>query len=162
MHVLQARGHRRTRSATSVHDVLPVVVLRLVEQRLDPGLREAPRARIQRLLLAPDNRLGVGVHVQVLLELLPRERVELLDARKRHVVNLVVGAVLVECRVDLAGAEHDAVNLLGGLDGAGLVGRIGNDPLEGRIARELLNRRAGEGMTEQSLGEEDDEGYTTQ
>jgi hypothetical protein len=155
---LEARGDRRAGAATGVHDVLPVVVLRLVEQRLDARLREAPRARVERLLLRPHNRLGVGVLVEVLAQLLPREGVQLLDARDGHIVNVVVGAVLVQRRVHLARAEDDALHLVVRLEGARLVRRVGDDPLELRVARELLKVGAGQGVAKKRLGEEDDEG----
>lgn len=60
--------------------MFPIMIDRLVQQRLDSRLREAPRARVQRLFLAPHDVLGVRVHVEIFFELGPRERVELLDA----------------------------------------------------------------------------------
>jgi hypothetical protein len=60
---------------------------------------------------------------------------------------------------DLTTAEDDALNLLGRLDGTGLVLGVGDDPLEASIlAVELVNVRASQRVTEQSLGKEDDEG----
>jgi len=44
------------------------------------------------------------------------------------------------------------------LEGARLVRRVGDDPLELGVARELLKVRAGQGVAEKRLGEEDDEG----
>lgn len=77
--------------------------LRLIQQGLDPGLREAPRARVEWLLLRPHDRLGVGVLVQVLAQLGPGEGVELLDAGDCDVVEgRVGGAVFVQGDVDLA------------------------------------------------------------
>lgn len=80
----------------------PVMVHGLVQQRFDARLHVAPRARIQRLLLAPDDVLRVRIAVQVLLELLPGERVHLLDARYGCVVDSMRGAVFLEGGVDLA------------------------------------------------------------
>lgn len=135
------------------------MVLGLVEQGLDTGLREAPGTRVERLLLAPDDRLGVGVLVQVLAELLPGEGVELLDTREGDVVDLVVRAVLVQGSVDLTRAEDDTVDLLGALDGAGLVLRVGKKGAEASLrAGEVLDAGAGDGVAEEGLGEEDDEG----
>lgn len=110
--------------------MLAVVVLRLVQQRLDTRLGVAPGTRIQRLLLGPDNRLGVGVQVEILTQLFPGERVQLFNAGDGDVVDVVVGAVLVQGGVDLPRAEDDAVNLVMRLDRAGLVRRVGDDPLE--------------------------------
>lgn len=155
---LETGGHRRAGVAAGVHHVLAVMVLRAVEQSLDARLSVAPGTSVERLLLRPDDGLGVRVLVEVLAELLPGEGVELLDAGDGNVVDLVVGAVLVKTGIDLARAEDDAVNLLGSLDLARLVGWVGDDPLELGLANELLNVGAGERMTEESLGEEEDEG----
>lgn len=160
MDVLQASGDGRAGVAAGVHDVFAVVVLGLVEQGLDARLHEAPGTGVERLLLCPNDGLGVGVHVEVLLQLLPGEGVHLLNAGKGNVVELVVGAVLVQGSPDLTSAENNALNLLGSLDRAGLVLRVGDDPLEASVlAAKLLNVGAGERVTQQSLGEEDDERY---
>lgn len=158
MHVFQTSGDRGTGVATRIHDVLSVMVLGLVEQRLDTGLDKTPGTSIEGLFLCPHNGLGVGVHVEVFLELLPWEWVELLNAGEGDVVNLVVGTVLVQGSPDLARAENYAVNLLGRLDGASLMLGVGDDPLKAGIrASEVFNVRAGKGMTQQGLGEKDDE-----
>lgn len=93
--MFRASGNRRTRITASVHDMFSVVVLGLVEKSLNTGLGEAPSTSVERFLLGPDNGFGVRVHVEVLLQLLPREWVELLNAGESHVVNLVVGSVLM-------------------------------------------------------------------
>lgn len=62
---LQPGRHTRTRVPARIHDMLPAMMHGLIQQRLNPRLREAPRACIQRLLLAPNDRLGVLVHIQV-------------------------------------------------------------------------------------------------
>ncbi len=88
--------------------------LRLIQQGLDPGLREAPRARVERLLLRPDDRLGVGVLVQILAQLGPGKGVELLDAGDCDVVEGGVGgSVFVQGDVDLARAEDYSVDFGG-------------------------------------------------
>lgn len=156
--VLETSRHGRAGVAASVHDVLAVVVLSLVQQSLDTRLREAPGSGVERLFLAPHDGLSVGVHVEVLLELLPREGVELLDAGEGHVIDLVLRAVLVEGRPDLTAAQNHAVNLLGSLDGASLVLGIRDDPLEaGILASKLLNVGPSKRVAEESLGEEDNE-----
>lgn len=139
--------------------MLAVVVLGLVEQSLETGLGKAPGTSVEGLLLGPDDGLGVGVLVQVLAELLPREGVELLNTGDGHVVELVVGAVLLESGVDLARAENDTLNLLGSLDVSRLVSGVGDDPAELRVTSELLNVGASNGVTEEGLGEEDDKGW---
>ena len=122
------------------------MMFRIIQQRLDPRLREAPRARIQRLLLRPDDRLGVGVLVEVLAELGPGEWVKLLDAGDGGFVEFVLGAVFVEGDVDLAAAEDYAVDFFGWGDVVGLVGGVSDDPLEVGFAGEVFDGRAGEGV----------------
>lgn len=155
---LQTCSHGCAWVATSVHDMLVVVVLSLVEQRLDTRLRKCPSTSVQRLLLSPDNGLGIGVAVEILLELLPWERVELLDTGDGHIINLVVGAVLVQRGVNLAGANDDSINFLTCLDVTTLMRWILDDPLELRIANKVLNVGASKGVTQKGLGEEDDQG----
>jgi hypothetical protein len=62
---LQSRSNRGTRVATSIHDVFPVMVLRVVQESLDAWLCETPCTSIQRLFLAPDNGLCIGVAVEI-------------------------------------------------------------------------------------------------
>lgn len=143
MRGLETRGDGRAGATAGVHDMFPVVVLGVVQQGLDTRLGEAPCAGVEGLLLAPDDGLSVGVLVEVLLELLPREGVKLLDAREGDVIDLLLGAVLVQSGVHLSGAEDDAVDLIVGLDLAGLVGGVGDDPVELRVTGELVNVGAG-------------------
>ena len=140
MGVLETSGDGRTGVSASVHDVLACVVLSVVQQSLDTRLREGPVTGIERLFLTPDNGLGVGVLVKVLLQLLPREGVELLNTGKGDIVDLVLRTVLVESGPDLTTAEDDTVNLLRSLDSTSLMLGIRNDPLEASIlTSELLN-----------------------
>lgn len=156
MRRLQTCRDRRAGVATSVENMSPVMMFRLVQEGLNSRLDEAPRAGIEGFLLTPDDLLGVGVRVQVLLQLSPGEGIELFDADEGGVLDLVGGTVLVKGAVDLTCAEDDAVDFGGFVDGFAVFG-LGNDPLEVRLAGELLNRRAGERVTEEGLGEEEDE-----
>ena len=159
VHALQTTSDGGARVTASVHDVLAVVVLGLVEQGLNARLRETPGTSVERLLLAPDDGLGVGVLVEVLAELLPGEGVELLDTGEGDVVDLVVGAVLVQGGVDLTRAQDDTLNLLGLLDVAGLVLGVSNHGAEASVrASEVLDAGAGDRVTQERLGEEDDKG----
>ncbi|KAI6773510.1 hypothetical protein HG531_000359 [Fusarium graminearum] len=138
--VLETSGDRGTGVSASVHDVLAGVVLGVVEQSLDTGLSEAPGTGVERLLLAPDDGLGVGVLVEVLLELLPREGVQLLNASESDVVDVVVSSVLVEGSPNLTGAQNNTLNLVRRLDSTSLMLRVRDDPLEsGVLASESLN-----------------------
>ena len=55
------------------------MVLGAIEQGLDSRLGETPCTGIERFFLTPNDSLGVGVSVEIFLQLLPRERVQLLD-----------------------------------------------------------------------------------
>lgn len=162
VNVLETRGDGGAGVAAGVHDVLAVVVLSVVQQSLETGLGEGPGTGVEGLLLSPDDRLRVGVLVEVLLEMLPGEGVKLLNAGDGNVVDLVLGTILVQGSPDLASAENDTINLIGRFDGARVVLGVGNDPLEASVlACEFLNARTGQRVTKQRLGEEDDEGYST-
>jgi hypothetical protein len=156
--VLETSGDRGTGVSASVHNVLASVVLSVVEQSLDTGLSEAPGTSVERLLLAPDDGLGVRVLVEVLLELLPREGVQLLNAGESDVVNVVVRSVLVKGSPDLASAENNTLNLVRRLDSTSLMLRVRNNPLEsGVLASKSLDVAASKRVAEERLGEEDDE-----
>jgi len=141
---------------TSVQDVATVVVLGGVEQALDTGLGVGPGTGVEGLLLAPNDVLGVGVAVKVLLELSPWEGVQLLNTGDGGVADAVGLTVLDESSVDLTRAKDDTLDLLGGVDG-GTVALIGDDPLEVRVTAQGLDIRAGNRVAQQRLGEEDDQ-----
>ena len=142
--------------ASSIHDVLAVVVLSLVQDSLDTWLSEGPSTGVKWLLLTPDDGLSVLVGVEVLLNLLPWERVQLLDTGDGSIGDVVVGTVLDESGVDLSGTEDDTLDVV--LLGDGLaVLLLLDDPAEVAVTREFLNGRAGNWVAEKGLGEEDDE-----
>lgn len=154
VHILEARSHARARVAARIHDVPPVMVLRLVEQRLDAGLCEAPGSRVERLFLRPDNVLRVGVRVEVFLDELPGERVQFFDARNGRVGQAVLGAVLVQCCVDLACAEYYALDVLWGADLEvvdAFVRGVRDYPPELGVAGEFVQIRASERVAEERL-----------
>lgn len=107
----------------------PVMMLGLIQQRLNTGLDETPSAGIERLLLTPHDGLRILVAVQVLLELLPGEGVELLNTRDGGVLEALVGAVLVQCSVHLAGTDDHAIDLVG-FGNRFTVFWVWDDPLE--------------------------------
>jgi len=156
--VLETSGDRGTGVSASVHDVLAGMVLSVVEQSLDTGLGEAPGTGVERLLLAPDDGLGVRVHVEVLLELLPREGVQLLNAGESDIVDVILRSVLFESGPHLTSAENNTLNLVRRLDNTSLMRRVGDNPLEsGVLASESLDVTASKRVAEERLGEEDDE-----
>lgn len=132
MACLESCSHTGTWVAASIQHVAAVVVFRLVEQRLDTGLHKTPRAGVERLFLRPDDGLGVGIRVEVLLELSPWEWVELLDAGNGRVGDLVLLAVFVKGGVDLTSAYNDTLDLVVwcNLEILGLVRLVWDDPLE--------------------------------
>jgi len=139
---LETGSDTGARVATGVEDVSPVVVLGLVEKSLDSGLREGPWSGVEGLLLGPDDRLGVRVRVEVLLQLLPWEWVELLDTGNGSVGDLVLLTVLVQCHVGLASAHDYALNLVVGVELEvvfTIVGDIRDDPLEVALASEVFD-----------------------
>lgn len=156
---LETSGHGGARGTTSVQDVAAVVVLGRVQHSLNTGLDERPGTGVERLLLAPDDVLSVGVAVQVLLQLVPGEGVQLLHTSDGGVADAIGLAVLDKGGVDLARAHDHTLNLLVRLDSISLVGRVRDDPLEVGVTSEGLQVRAGNGMTQKRLGEEDDKGW---
>ena len=130
MRTLQACRNAGAWIATSVHDVLTIMVLSLVQKCLDTRLREAPCACIQRFFLSPDNGLGIGVLIKVFLELSPREGVKLFDTGDCGLVVLVLSTVFVKSDINLPRTEDDTVNLFWRSNIVSLVSWIRNDPLE--------------------------------
>lgn len=115
------------------------MVFGVVKKCLDARLCEGPGSGVEGLFLTPYDGLGVRVHVEVLLELLPWEGVELFNSCDGGVFVTVVGAVLVEGCVYLAGAENYALDLLGVIDGIAVFG-VGDDPFKLRVAGEFFDR----------------------
>lgn len=109
----------------------------LLEEGLNSWLCETPCTGVQRFLLSPDDGLGVRIHVEVLLQLLPREWVQLLDTGDRSVLVAIVGTMLVQCGVDLTRTEDHAVDLCRFVDGFPVF-RVRNNPLELRFASEVF------------------------
>lgn len=139
MRALQPRRHASAGVPPRIQDMFPIMMFGLIQQGLDTGLSETPSAGVERLFLAPNDVLGVGVHVEVFLELGPGEGVELFNAGDGGVLVLFGGAVLVQGDVGLAGAENDTLDLFGRGDGMVVFG-VRDDPLEVRFAGEVFDR----------------------
>lgn len=60
---LETGSHGGAGGATGIQDVTAVVVLGGVQEGLQTGLGVRPSTGVQRLFLAPDNVLGVGVAI---------------------------------------------------------------------------------------------------
>ena len=94
------------------------------------GQRQAERrpcALVGRLLLHPEELLGVGVAVERLVEPPPRQRCELLDPHDRHVLALVLGLARHQLVVDLAAGHQDPLDLVAVAVAVG-VGRLLHAP----------------------------------
>lgn len=70
--------------------------------------------------------------------MLPGEGVQLLDARDGRVGDVILGAVLVQCDVDLTGTEDDALDFFGLGDGFAVL-FFGDDPFELGVAGEFFD-----------------------
>jgi hypothetical protein len=153
---LETRGDRGAGGTARVQHMASVVVLGGIKQSLDTGLDEAPGTGVERFFLRPDNVLGVGVAVEVLLQLRPGEGVELFDTSDGGVADALAVTVLGKSGVDLARAHNNTLNLLGLVDLGAVLG-VGDDPLEVRFASEFLNVGAGDRVTQKRFREEDNE-----
>jgi hypothetical protein len=116
-----------------------IIAQKVCSTYLDSWLRETPCTCIQWFFLAPDDGLRIWIHVQILLQLLPRERIQLLDTCNRHVLDALLSTVLVKGYVHLASTEDDSVNLLWFVDGSAMFG-VFDDPFELRITSKFFNR----------------------
>jgi hypothetical protein len=137
---LQSSSDRGTWVTAGIHDVLTVMMFRVVEKSLDSRLSERPSTGVERFLLTPNNGLGVRILVEVFFELLPWEGVELFDTGDGNVFDALLGTVFVELGVDLSGTENDTIDFLWLLDSF-TVSWVGDDPLELRVSCELFNWR---------------------
>src|SRR6185312_16486637 len=98
-----AGGRRRRRGAAGVqHGPAPERQLLQAMADLVPG------ALVLWLFLAPDDLACIGIAVENRLVLLGRERVQLLEADQRDVLQTLLAARLEQIEVHLAAAEHHA------------------------------------------------------
>lgn len=129
---LQSRRHTCAWVSASIHDVPTVVVLGLVQQCLNPRLRETPWTSVKRLFLRPYDCLSVGVRVEIFAELLPWEGIQLLHTGDGGVKELVLLTVFVKCDVYLTSTEDYTLDLIvwDELVLGRFVSWVRNDPLE--------------------------------
>ena len=152
--VLGTGGDGTAGLSAGVDGDLVLVVLSLLQggdqSRLDIG----PSTVVQRLLLSP-HQLGVGVLVEVRGEEVVRQRAKLLKSRDRDVVDSLVLSLLQELVVDLTRAENVSSDLL--RSDEVLRVRLGEVSLERSAVGHLLQSGSSKRVSQQSLGEEDDE-----
>ena len=156
---LQTRGYTSAWVSASVHNMLSIVMLGVVQESLNSGLNERPGTSVKRLLLTPNNGLGVGVFVKILLQQLPWEWIELFNTGDGGVLDVVIGAVFLEGSVDLTGTENNTVNCIVVVDSSAVLWIL-NNPSELRITSKLLDRRACNRMTEKRFREENDKSWS--
>lgn len=106
------------------------------------------------LFLSPDE-VGVRVLVEMRSQHVIRQRADLLDTRDGNVVDPSLLALLEKLVVHLTRAEDVSADLLGRDEALGV--RVREVALEDGVALHLLERGSGERVSEQRLGEEDDE-----
>jgi len=140
---LQSSRHTCIWVPSSIHHMPSIMIRRLIQQCLDARLHETPRASIQRFLLTPNDVLGVWVGVEILFQLRPGERIELLNAGDGRILETVGLSVFDESGVDLSCAEDDAVNFIRFNDPLAVF-LLGNDPLEIRLFGEVFDVGAGD------------------
>src|SRR5690606_3839676 len=144
----QVADRRRSRGrAAGVAELLAVAHV-LVQVML----HVEPRPLVLRLVLHPDQFLGVGVFLQFGLEGLVGEGVELFDAQDGHVLAALLIACVDQIVVDLAGAHLHALHL--GRDDV----RAGfaDHGLEG-AGGQVFQGRSGVLVAQQRLGREQDQ-----
>ena len=150
--LLSSRG-RRGRVPSGVDRGLGLVVLGRLERGEQSRLDVRPRPSVERLLLAPCD-VGVGELVDVGREEVVRERRDLLDSAEDNVLDASVLSLLEQSLVDLSRADDYPLHLRVG----GHVGRrLGDEPLELGLTDHLGQVRSRVRVSEQVLGEEDDE-----
>ena len=135
----------------------------VIEHPFDIRLDERPGALVLGLLLAPDE-LGVREAAQLLDERARRERIELLDAHQVDVVCAAVLAFLEQVVINLARAQHDALDPIVGhkLD---LVARadlrmVPKHAMERRAGAEILQPRHHALMAQERLRRHQDQRFT--
>lgn len=158
MTALQASGHTSAWVTTGVQDMAPVVVDSLVEEGLNAGLHVAPASSVERLLLTEDDVLGVGVAVEVLLQLLPGEGVHLFDTGDGGVPDTVRLTMLGESSPDLTGAHNHTLDFLRLVNLFAML-VVRDNPAEMGVASELLDGGSATWVTEKGFREENDQCY---
>ena len=154
MNCLQSCCNAGTWVSSGIEDMSAIMVDCRVQQGLDSRLGEAPSTRIERLLLTPDNVLGVRVAVKVVPKLDPRERIQLFDTCDRSIFDVIGSAVLLKGSIHLASAENDAVNVFMAVDRLAMF-RIRDDPRKVRVARKVFERGSAQRVTQEGFREED-------
>src|SRR3546814_14623501 len=105
-----------------------------------------PRALVHRLFLTPDQIGGCRITLDLLDQQWPWERVQLLDADDRHIIDAALLCFFDQIKIYLARTGHDAFDLLRVAGGA-----VGNPGLEAALGwlGQLLSRPM---VVKQSLG----------
>lgn len=154
MYTFHPSCHARTRTPARIHDVPPIVILRLIQQCLNTWLGETPCTRIEWFFLRPHEGLGIRIAVEIFLELSPGEWVKLFEAGDGGVSVLEFGTMPDERCVDLSGAHDDAFDFVMRGNFVGLVGGIWNHPSEVGVAGEFREIRTCHRVAKKGFAEE--------
>jgi hypothetical protein len=104
-------GCRRCRSRTPrVTDAL-ILGIDMGKNPFQVRIDERPGAHVLRLFLAPDH-FRIAEAAEFVDQRLGRERIELLDTQEIDIVNAPLLALFQKVVIDLAGAHHDATDLV--------------------------------------------------
>jgi hypothetical protein len=159
MHVLQSGSHTGAWVSTCIHDMATVMMLGVIEQRLDSWLSETPCTSVKRFFLTPDYRLSVWIRVKVLLELGPWEWMQLLNTCDGCLSHALLSTMLHQCDVDLTCAENDTLDLVVWFEITVIMAWIWHNPLEVRVTSEFAKGGTGRWMTEEGFTEEEDQSW---
>src|SRR5574337_379264 len=136
--VVVSGGRRRRARTTRVRKAVFRPGARL---QVMPDLEPGPL--VHRFLLAPDHLPGQGIPVQLGRHFGARERIQLLDAGDGDVRQLAFFGVFQQVVIDLARAQHQALDLL-----RRQLAMLGDHQLEAAVG-ELVQRRHGQLVAQQ-------------
>jgi len=113
----------------------------------------APTTHVEGLFLNPDNLLEVRVAVKNISDLSKGEGMQLLNSEEGSVLDIVGLSGLGQGSKHLANRDNQTLSLLLGTNG-NTMGLVLNDPLEVRVISKVRERRSGQGVSQQGLGEQ--------
>ena len=127
-----------------------------IEDSLQPRPRERPRTIVESLLLAPDDIRRAGILLQDVVDFLPREWMQLLNACNRGIRDILRLAVFVQCEIYLTAAVDDSFDA-GSVECRVSVAWIRDDRMELGLADKVLDVRFDERVAKERFREEDNQ-----
>lgn len=104
---LETSSNASARIPSCILNIFARVMLCIADDGIQSWLYKAPATGVKRLLLGPDDFVQIGVFVQLITELRPREGVQLLNANDSDIINLVSFAVFDKRGVYLTRANQE-------------------------------------------------------